>query len=61
MKVGDLVKPRHGRRSHWIGLIIKEESHLGRKQFLIRWVRRPSLREQCWEQDLNLEIVNESR
>ncbi len=61
MKIGDLVKPRHGLRSLWVGLIIKEGLHKGSKQFLIQWVGRPSLREQCWEHGLNLEIVNESR
>ena len=61
MKVGDLVKPKHGRRSQWVGLIVKEGSREDRKHFLIQWARRPSLRERCWEHGLNLELVNESR
>jgi len=61
MKVGDLVKRKRGRRSHWVGKIIKEEPQPIGKKFLIQWVRRSSTREQCWEQDLSLGIVNENR
>ena len=61
MKVGDIVKRKRGRRSHWIGKIIKEEPQPIGKKFLIQWLRRSTLREQCWEQELSLEVIDGSR
>jgi len=61
MKIGDLVKRKRGRRSHWTGKIIKEESTGDGKRFLIKWLHRPTLREQCWEQGLSLEVIDGGR
>ena len=63
-KVGDLVSPKNGRRTGWIGLVIeqreKSEFDEDRKtnDCLIRWTFQHA---PAWWIDWSLEVVSESR
>ena len=64
-KIGDLVSPKNGRRTGWVGLIIKQReipSTNGPKSemdCLVQWARDPKHR--AWWIDWSLEVVSESR
>ena len=62
-KTGDLVSPKNGRRTGWIGLVIEQREGEGSKKYstecLVQWARRPQ--SPAWWVDWSLEIVSESR
>ena len=62
-KIGDLVSPKNGRRTGWIGLVIEQREGEGPKKYstecLVQWIRRPQ--SSAWWEDWSLEIVSESR
>ena len=64
MRVGDLVKRKLGRRTQWVGIIIKDESRLnmtnrGGKTFLVYWfIGASNQLQQAWEQDFSLEVIS---
>ena len=62
MKIGDLVSPKNGRRTGWIGLVIEQREGEGSKKYstecLVQWARHPG---RAWWVDWSLEIVSESR
>ena len=66
-KIGDLVSPRTGRRTHWIGIVIKQREaeeqkfgdHKSDTDYLVQWARDPKHR--AWWIDWSLEVVSESR
>ena len=69
MKIGDLVCPKKGRRTHWVGLAIDHrESEISpwdsgeaakSIDFLIQWTCNP--KGPAWWVDWSLEVVSESR
>ena len=65
MKVGDLVRPKRGRRTGWIGLVIeqREESEIDEDReaidCLIQWALNP--KGPAWWVDWSLEVISESR
>jgi len=67
VRVGDLVRPRNGRRKGWVGLVVEqretEEQEFGDyipgMDCLIQWVQYPH--GPAWWVEWSLEIVNESR
>ena len=65
MQVGDMVKRLNGRRTHWIGIIVKDESRLGistrgRKTFLVQWFDQ-GVMPMSWEQDFSLEVISKCK
>ena len=65
VRVGDLVRPRNGRRKSWVGLVIeqREQSEIDEDReandCLIQWVQYPH--GPAWWVDWSLEVINESR
>jgi len=65
VEVGDLVCPKRGRRTGWVGLIIKQRempSTNGPKSkmdYLVQWVQSPH--SPAWWVDWSLEVISESR
>ena len=67
MKIGDLVSPKRGRRTGWVGLVIEQrnggENDFGDRKAetdcLVQWARQPQ--GPAWWVDWSLEIVSESR
>ena len=67
MKVGDLVSPKKGRRTHWIGLAVDHrESEISpwdngenppAIDFLVQWAGQSESR--AWWVDWSLETVSE--
>jgi hypothetical protein len=65
VQVGDLVSPKRGRRTHWVGLVIEQREHPefveheGTTECLIQWTRQP--RHPAWWADWSLEVISASR
>ena len=67
VKIGDLVSPKRGRRTGWVGLVIERRElekpsingHKSEMDCLIQWAGAPH--SPAWWVDWSLEIVSESR
>jgi len=67
VKVGDVVSPKKGRRTHWVGLLVEQREYVdtdglgraGLRDCLIQWVQCPQ--GPAWWVDWSLEVVSESR
>ena len=65
VRVGDLVSPKRGRRTCWVGLVIEQREMPSTNDpksgmdCLVQWTRYPH--SPAWWVDWSLEVVNESR
>jgi len=67
VKIGDLVSPKRGRRTGWVGLVIEQREaeeqkfgdHKSETDCLVQWARNQ--RGPAWWVDWSLEVISESR
>ena len=67
VRIGDLVSPKRGRRTGWVGLVIEQReaeeqkfgAHTSGMDCLVQWACEP--KGPAWWVDWSLEVVNESR